>query len=69
MMTEEQHNRCFYWRKNPEWYRRVDNTYQAEPTDKAPEKARESYAKYKKMVDDALAEMGATPYEGIRIEW
>lgn len=69
MMAEEQHNRYFYWRKNPEWYRRVDNTYQAELTDKAPEKARESYAKYKKMVDDALAEMGATPYEGIRIEW
>ena len=69
MMGEEQHNRYFYWRKNPEWYRRVDNTYQAELTDKAPEKARESYAKYKKMVDDALAEMGATPYEGIRIEW
>ena len=69
MMAEEQHNRYFYWRKNPEWYRRVDNTYQAELTDKAPEKARESYAKYKKMGDDALAEMGATPYEGIRIEW
>lgn len=69
MMTEEQHNRYFYWRKNPEWYRRVDNTYQAELTGKAPEKARESYAKYKKMVDDALAEMDATPYEGIRIDW
>lgn len=33
MMAEEQHNRYFYWRKNPEWYRRVDNTTrQSSPT-------------------------------------
>ena len=68
-MTEEQHNRYFYWRKNAEWYRRVDNTYQAELTDKAPEKARKSHEDYIEMVDDFLGKMGATPYEGIRIDW
>ena len=53
-MTEEQHNRYFYWRKNPEWYRYVNNTYQAELTDKATEKARKSYEEIIPNVDDFM---------------
>lgn len=67
-MTEKQHNRYFYWKKNPEWYRNVDNTYEAELTDKAPEKARESYADYKKLVDEMLDFFGVTPYEGVILD-
>lgn len=69
MMTEEQYNRFFYWRENPKWYRIVNNTYEAVLTDEAPEKARESYAEYKKMVDDELAAMGKTPYDGVIFDW
>lgn len=69
MMTEKQYNRFFYWQRNPRWYRLVDNSYDAELTDEAPEKARESYAEYKKMVDDELAAMGKTPYDGVIFDW
>ena len=54
--------------KNPAWYRPVNNSYEYELTDQAPEKARKSYVEYKDTVDEYLALFGATPYEGVIID-
>lgn len=54
--------------KNPAWYRHVENSYEYELTDQAPEKARKSYAEYKAVIDQILALDGATPYEGVIID-
>lgn len=55
-------------KKNPAWYRPVNNSYEYELTDQAPEKARKSYVEYKDTVDEYLALFGATPYEGVIID-
>jgi hypothetical protein len=57
-----------YWMRNKSWYRTVDNAYEYELTDAAPDKARESYAKYKAGVDQALAELDATPYDDVMLD-
>ena len=38
MITEETYKRIYYWKKNPAWYRPVDNSYEYELTDQATEK-------------------------------
>jgi hypothetical protein len=54
------------WQQEKEWYREVNNSYEYELTDKAPKKARDSYARYKNFIDAALE--GASPYEGIIVD-
>ena len=54
------------WKQSPKWYRKVDNSYEYELTDKAPQKARNSYALYKHDNDVALD--GDSPYEGVIID-
>lgn len=61
-----QKNLCL--EKNPAWYRPVNNSYEYELTDQAPEKARKSYAEYKDTVDEYLALFDATPYEGVIVD-
>ena len=68
MITKEIADRIYAWKKNPAWYRPVDNSYEYELTDQAPEKARKSYAEYKAVIDRLLALDGATPYDGIIID-
>ncbi len=68
MINEETYKRVYYWKKNPAWYRPVDNSYEYELTDQAPEKARKSYAEYKEAIDILLEIYGATPYEGMIID-
>ena len=68
MIGEETYKRVYYWKKNPAWYRPVNNSYEYELTDQATEKARESYAQYKAAIDQILALDGATPYEGVIID-
>lgn len=69
MMTEEQYRRFFTWRKRG-WYKSADNGYGYELTDAAPEKARESYAEYRKMVDNFQEQLGDMSDEEIRLtDW
>ena len=68
MTTKEIADRIYVWKKNPAWYRPVNNSYEYELTDQAPEKARESYAEYKEAIDILLEIYGATPYEGVIID-
>ena len=68
MITKEIADRIYVWKKNPAWYRSVDNSYEYELTDQAPEKARKSYAEYKDTVDEYLALFDATPYEGVIVD-
>lgn len=68
MITEELDRKIYYWKNNPAWYRPVNNSYEYELTDQAPEKARKSYAEYKAVIDRLLALDGATPYDGIIID-
>lgn len=68
MITKEIADRIYVWKKNPAWYRPVDNSYEYELTDQAPEKARESYAEYKEAIGILLEIYGATPYEGVIID-
>lgn len=68
MITKEIADRIYVWKKNPAWYRPVDNSYEYELTDQAPEKARKSYVEYKEAIDILLEIYGATPYEGVIID-
>lgn len=68
MITKKVYEKICYWKKNPAWYRPVNNSYEYELTDQAPEKARKSYAEYKAVIDRLLALDGATPYDGIIID-
>ena len=68
MITKELADRIYVWKKNPAWYRPVNNSYEYELTDQAPEKARESYAEYKSVVDEFLTLFDATPYEGVIVD-
>lgn len=68
MITKEIADRIYVWKKNPAWYRPVNNSYEYELTDQAPEKARKSYTEYKAVIDRLLALDGATPYDGIIID-
>jgi|LAHS01.1.fsa_nt_gb hypothetical protein len=68
MLKPRDSDRLFYWRKSSKWYRVVSNTYEYELTDAAPEKARESYERYKSYIDEILAQIGKTPYEGVIID-
>lgn len=68
MITKEIADRIYVWKNNPAWYRPVNNSYEYELTDQAPEKARKSYAEYKESIDQILALDGATPYDGIIID-
>ncbi len=68
MITEELDRKIYYWKNNPAWYRPVENSYGYELTDKAPEKARESYAEYKAVIDEFLTLFDATPYDGMIID-
>ena len=68
MITKEIADRIYVWKKNPAWYRPVDNSYEYELTDQTPEKARKSYAEYKEAIDILLEIYGATPYEGVIID-
>lgn len=68
MITEELDRKIYYWKNNPAWYRPVNNSYEYELTDQAPEKARKSYVEYKDTVDEYLALFGATPYEGVIVD-
>lgn len=69
MLTESQYDECFYWRKNADWYEETDDSYEARLTDAAPQKARDSFASYKRMVDNALSVFGASPYDGIHFDF
>ena len=68
MITKEIADRIYVWKKNPAWYRPVNNSYEYELTDQAPEKKKKSYAEYKAVIDRLLALDGATPYDGIIID-
>lgn len=68
MITKEIADRIYVWKNNPAWYRPVNNSYEYELTDQAPEKARKSYAEHKEAIDQILALDGATPYDGIIID-
>lgn len=54
MITKEIADRIYVWKKNPAWYRPVNNSYEYELTDQAPEKARKSYADIKRSSTDFL---------------
>lgn len=66
MLTESQYDECFYWRRNADWYEKTDDSYEARLTDAAPQKARDGFASYKRMVDKLLSAFDATPYDRIR---
>lgn len=69
MLNESQYDECFCWRKNADWYEETDDSYEARLTDAAPQKARDSFASYKRMVDKLLSAFDATPYDGIRFDF
>lgn len=66
MLSEAQHDRLYYWKKNKNWYHKVNNSYEYELNDEVPEEAVKSFGYYKKAIDRVLN--GRSPYEGVVVD-